>query len=59
MWYYRLYVGNPVAAGYGLYVGGGAVLVAAVLSVFAMVAAWSGMGHRRSSTSAPRSGPAH
>jgi hypothetical protein len=47
LWYYRLYVANSVAAGYGLYVGGGAVLVAVVLSVFAMVAAWSGLGRRR------------
>lgn len=47
LWYYRLYVANPVVAGYGLYVGGGAVLVAVVLSVFAMVAAWSGRGGRR------------
>ncbi|MDP9166628.1 MAG: hypothetical protein M3O32_11310 [Actinomycetota bacterium] len=41
LWYYRLYVANPVAAGYGLYVGGGAILTAAVLSVLAMVVAWS------------------
>jgi hypothetical protein len=47
LWYYRLYVANSVGAGYGLYVGGGAVLVAVVLSVFAMVAAWSEMGRRR------------
>lgn len=47
LWYYRLYVANPVTAGYGLYVGGGAVAVAAVLSVFAMVAAWSDLGRRR------------
>jgi hypothetical protein len=47
LWYYRLYVGNPIAAGYGLYVGGGAVVAAAVLSVFAMVAAWAGMGRTR------------
>jgi hypothetical protein len=47
LWYYRLYVAIPVAAGYGLYVGGGAVVVAAVLSVFAMVAAWSELGRRR------------
>jgi hypothetical protein len=47
LWYHRLYVANPVAAGYGLYVGGGAVVVAIVLSVFAMVAAWSDMGRRR------------
>jgi hypothetical protein len=36
-----------VAAGYGLYIGGGAVLAAAVLSVLAMVAAWSGAERRR------------
>ena len=47
LWYYRLYVASPVAAGYGLYVGGGAVVAAAVLSVFAMVASWSEMGRRR------------
>ncbi len=47
LWYYRLYVGTPVAAGYGLYVGGAAVLAAVVLSVVAMVAAWSGRGRRR------------
>jgi hypothetical protein len=47
LWYYRLYVADQVAAGYGLYVGGGAVVVAAVLSVFAMVAAWSQLDHRR------------
>ncbi|MGH3644762.1 MAG: hypothetical protein ACREJT_11120 [Myxococcota bacterium] len=47
LWYYRLYVANSVGAGYGLYVGGGAILVAVVLSVFAMVAAWSEMGRRR------------
>ena len=47
LWYYRLYVAPPVAAGYGLYVGGGAVVVAAVLSVMAMVAAWSEMGRQR------------
>jgi hypothetical protein len=47
LWYYRLYVGNPIAAGYGLYVGGGAVVAAAVLSVFAMVAAWAGIGRTR------------
>lgn len=47
LWYYRLYVANPVAAGYGLYVGGGAVALAAVSSVFTMVAAWSDPGRRR------------
>ena len=46
LWYYRLYVGNPIGAGYGLYVGGGAVVATAVLSVFAMVAAWAEMGRR-------------
>ena len=46
-WYYRLYVADPVAAGYGLYVGAGAVAVAVVLSVLGMVAAWSGRGRAR------------
>ncbi|MCV7419189.1 hypothetical protein H7K45_01420 [Mycobacterium yunnanensis] len=47
VWYYRLYVGNPIVAGYGLYVGAGAVVAAAVLSVFAMVTAWAEMGSGR------------
>jgi hypothetical protein len=46
LWYYRLYVGQPVGAGYGMYVGGSAILAAVVLSVFAMVAAWSELGRR-------------
>jgi hypothetical protein len=44
MWYYRLYVYSPVAAGYGLYLGAGAALIAVLLSVWAMVAAWSAAG---------------
>jgi hypothetical protein len=34
-------VAPPIAAGYGMYVGGGATVTAMVLSVLAMVAAWS------------------
>jgi hypothetical protein len=45
-WYFRLYVAAPIAAGYGLYVGGVATLVAVVASVLAMVAAWSEAGRR-------------
>jgi hypothetical protein len=46
-WYFRLYVAPPVAAGYGFYIGGAATAVAVVLSVLAMVAAWSeGSRHR-------------
>jgi hypothetical protein len=41
LWYFRLYVAPPIAAGYGLYVGGAATVTAMVLSVLAMVAAWS------------------
>jgi hypothetical protein len=41
MWYYRLYVYAPVSAGYGLYLGVVAAAVAVLLSVWAMVAAWS------------------
>ena len=40
VWYYRLYVYPPVSAGYGLYVGGAIALVAVLLSVWTMVAAW-------------------
>jgi hypothetical protein len=46
-WYYRLYVGASIGAGYGLYVGGAAIAFAVVLSVFAMVAAWPTDGGRR------------
>jgi hypothetical protein len=45
-WYFRLYVAAPIAAGYGLYVGGIATVVAVVGSVLAMVAAWSEVGRR-------------
>ena len=41
MWYYRLYVYSPVSAGYGLYLGAAAAVFAVLLSVWAMVAAWS------------------
>jgi hypothetical protein len=40
-WYFRLYVAPPIAAGYGLYVGGVATAVAIVVSVLAMVVSWS------------------
>jgi hypothetical protein len=45
-WYYRLYVAPPITAGYALYVGGAVVVVAVVLSVLAMLAAWSEAGRR-------------
>src|SRR6476469_4637541 len=41
MWYYRLYVYSPVSAGYGLFLGAAAAVCALMLSVWAMVAAWS------------------
>ena len=40
VWYYRLYVYPPVSAGYGLYMAGSVALVAALLSVWTMFAAW-------------------
>ena len=40
MWYYWLYVYPPVSAGYGLYIGAAAAVFAALLSVWAMLAAW-------------------
>jgi len=40
VWYYRLYVYPPVAVGYGLYIGSAAALVAVLLSVWTMLAAW-------------------
>ena len=40
LWYYRLYVYPPVSAGYGLYVAGAVALVAVLLSVWTMLAAW-------------------
>jgi hypothetical protein len=45
-WYFRLYVAPPIAVGYGWYVGAAATVVAAVLSVLAMVAAWSEVSRR-------------
>jgi hypothetical protein len=43
-WYYTLNVKPPVAAGYGLYVGGGLAVAAAVCSVWALVSTL--VGHR-------------
>jgi fucose 4-O-acetylase-like acetyltransferase len=43
MWYYRLYVHPPVAAGYGFYIGATVTSLAIVLSVWAMVVAWASM----------------
>jgi hypothetical protein len=44
--YYRLYVAPPVSAGYGLYIGATVTVSAVVLSVLAVVAAWTGGGRR-------------
>ncbi|KWX67294.1 hypothetical protein [Mycobacterium sp. NAZ190054] len=41
VWFYRLYVYPPVSAGYGLYVAAALALAAVVLSVWAMVSAWT------------------
>lgn len=41
LWYYRLYVYPPVAAGYGFYLGIVIAGAAVLLSVWAMAAAWS------------------
>lgn len=41
VWYYRLYVYPPVSAGYGLYLGVGVAISAALLAVWAMVTAWT------------------
>lgn len=46
-WYFRLYVAPPIAVGYGFYIGAAATAVAVVLSVLAMVAAWSDGSRRR------------
>jgi hypothetical protein len=46
MWYYRLYVHPPVAAGYGLYIGAAVTVLAIMLSVWAMVVAWRSVGRR-------------
>lgn len=45
-WYYTLNVKPPVAAGYGLYVGGGLAVAAAACSVWALV---STLGKKMSS----------
>ncbi|MGV0745188.1 hypothetical protein [Mycolicibacterium sp. XJ870] len=37
VWYYTLNVKPPVGAGYGLYVGGGLAVVAAVCSIWALL----------------------
>lgn len=37
VWYYTLNVKPPVAAGYGLYVGGGLAVLAAVCSMWALL----------------------
>ena len=47
VWYYRLYVYPPVSAGYGLYLGAAAAIVAVLLSVWAMVAAWASVSRTR------------
>jgi hypothetical protein len=44
VWYYRLYVYPPVSAGYGLYLATAMAIVAVLLSVWAMAAAWSAAG---------------
>jgi hypothetical protein len=44
LWYYRLYVGTPIAAGYGFYIGVITTAVAIALSVLSMVVAWSEQG---------------
>ena len=41
VWYYRLYVYPPIYAGYGLYLGAAAAIVAVLMSVWAMAAAWA------------------
>jgi hypothetical protein len=46
MWYYRIYVHGPVSAGIGFYIGAAVTVLALVLSVWAMVAAWASAGRR-------------
>ncbi|MDT5016267.1 MAG: hypothetical protein QOD39_2427 [Mycobacterium sp.] len=41
VWYYRLYVYGPVSAGWGLYLGVAMAIIAVLLSVWAMAAAWA------------------
>ena len=45
-WYYRMYVHGPVSAGFGFYIGAAVTVLAIVLSVWAMVSAWSSAGRR-------------
>lgn len=40
VWYYRLYVYPPVAAGYGLFIGGAVALAAVLLSIWTVLTAW-------------------
>lgn len=47
MWYYRLYLHPPVTAGYGFFLSVGVTVLAVLLSVWAMVEAWSGSGARK------------
>jgi hypothetical protein len=48
MWYYRLYVHPPVAAGYGFYIGAAVTVLAIAVSIWAMVAAWAAVERRDS-----------
>ncbi|WP_460354686.1 hypothetical protein [Mycobacterium sp. ZZG] len=41
VWFYRLYVYPPVSAGYGLYVAAALALASALLSIWAMLSAWT------------------
>lgn len=41
VWYYRLFVYPPVHAGFGLYIAASVTVVAVLLSVWTMAAAWS------------------
>lgn len=40
-WYFRLYVHAPISVGYGMFIAIGATVLAVVLSIWAMVVAWS------------------
>ena len=46
VWYYKLNVNPPVAADYGLYIGGAAAVCAAVCSVWTVAAAIAGRAKR-------------
>ena len=41
VWYYRLYVYDPVSAGYGFYLGAAVGVVAILASVWTMIVAWA------------------